>query len=97
MGTGLAGRQVVGLTNGSTRVAVLTRSGCHLCEDAEQVVRDVCTRTGTGYRMVDVDSDPQLRAAYTDHVPVTVVDNAVLSYWFIEAAALAAALERPAG
>ncbi len=43
---------------------------------------------------MDVDTDPELRATYTDHVPVTIVDGDVLSYWFVDQEQLAAALSR---
>lgn len=76
------------------RVVLLTRAGCHLCEDAETVVRQVCA-DATTYRIVDVDSDPSLRATYTDHVPVTLVDGRVLSYWFLDAASLSSAIAAP--
>lgn len=76
------------------RVVVLVRDGCHLCEDVLASVATVCGRLGVGWRATDVDSDPQLRAEYTDHVPVTLVDDVVLAYWFLDPDALAAALLR---
>lgn len=67
---------------------LLTRCGCHLCEEAEQVVERTCTARGTTYEIVDVDSDEALRANYTDHVPVLIIDGVVRSYWFVNEAAL---------
>ncbi len=77
------------------RVVVLVRDGCHLCDDALAAVTEICGRLDVGWSMKDVDSDPKLRAAYTDHVPVTMVDGKVLSYWFLEQDALVAALLQP--
>jgi hypothetical protein len=71
------------------------RAGCHLCSDAEAVCQRVCAAAGVAYLTVDVDSDPQLRALYNDHVPVTVVDGDVLARWFLDPAVLASALARP--
>ena len=45
------------------RVRLLTRVGCHLCDDAAEVLARVCAETGTGWDTVDVDSDDELRAA----------------------------------
>lgn len=67
-----------------SRVLLLTRSGCHLCVDAEAVVRSACEDLGVLWRSVDVDSDETLRARFTDHVPVTFVDQRLLSYWFVD-------------
>lgn len=80
---------------GPSRVLLLTRSGCHLCVEAERVVRDACEEHGAGWRSVDVDSDEALRSRYTDHVPVTFVDQKLLSYWFVDPTALRGALAEP--
>ena len=66
--------------------------GCHLCEVAEEVARAVADQTGAGLVLVDVDSDEALKAEYNDHVPVTFVDDVLLSYWHLDADALRAAL-----
>jgi glutaredoxin len=74
------------------RVVLLVREGCHLCADAVETVRSVCGELGVPWRIVDVDSDPGLRAEYTDHVPVTFVDGVRHAIWFLDAEALRAAL-----
>jgi len=50
---------------------VYTREGCHLCEQAYQLL----TRYGLHPRLVDIDQDPALRARYTDCVPVVEIDG----------------------
>lgn len=77
------------------RVVLLVREGCHLCADALETVRSVCESSGTSWRAVDVDGDPQLRAEYSDHVPVTFVDGVRHAIWFLDADALRAALGCP--
>ncbi|MCO7195282.1 glutaredoxin family protein [Pseudonocardia sp. McavD-2-B] len=57
------------------RVRLLTRVGCHLCDDAAEVLARVCAETGTGWDTVDVDSDDELRAEYGDQVPVVLLDG----------------------
>jgi len=74
------------------RVVLLVREGCHLCADAARTVQAVCDGLGVPWRIVDVDSDPALRAEYTDHVPVTFVDGVRHAIWFLDAEALRAAL-----
>ena len=58
-----------------TRVTVYTRAGCHLCEEAERVVR--AEQAGGGFRLelVDVDRDPELVRRYGVRVPVVAVDG----------------------
>jgi hypothetical protein len=74
------------------RVLVLTRSGCHLCEQAIEVVAQVCAESGTGWTTQDIDTDPELRRRYTDEVPVTFVDGAQHDFWRVDPARLRAAL-----
>ena len=80
------------MTQQAARVVVLVRDGCHLCDDALVIVRDVCQERDVPWQAVDVDSDDDLRARYTDHVPVTFVDGRQHSLWFVDAAALGSAL-----
>ena len=78
------------------RVLVISRDGCHLCEDALEVVAAVCAETGEQYAVRDVDSDPELLRLYTDQVPVTFVDGAQHDFWRVDPARLTAALEKEA-
>lgn len=74
------------------RVLVLTRPGCHLCEDALAIVRAVCAETGATWGERDIDGDPDLQRRYTDQVPVTFVDGSQHDYWRVDPARLRAAL-----
>ncbi len=78
----------------TARVTVITRDGCHLCTEAIELVASVCAAQGVSWDTVDVDADPELRAQYTDHVPVTFVDGNQIAMWFLSADQLLAALER---
>ena len=76
------------------RIVVLTRQGCHLCEEAIAQVAAVCVEIGEAYAVLDVDSDPDLQRLYTDQVPVTFVDGAQHDFWRVDPARLKAALLR---
>jgi glutaredoxin len=73
-------------------VELLTRAGCHLCDDVRGLVERVAAEAGVPWRETDVDGDPRLRAAYGDLVPVVLVDGKELGYWRIEEARLRRAL-----
>ena len=85
---------VVEFAEWAERVVVLTRQGCHLCDEAIAQVAAICAETGEGYAVVDVDSDPELQRRYTDQVPVTFVDGAQHDFWRVDPARLKAALLR---
>jgi len=74
------------------KVDLLTRAGCHLCDDARQLVGRVAAEAGVPWGETDVDGDPVLRAEYGDLVPVVLVDGKELGYWRIEEARLRRAL-----
>lgn len=77
------------------RVRVLSRTGCHLCDDALAVVQQACAARGESYDVRDVDTDPALLARYGDQVPVVFVDGAEFATWRIDPGMLDAALRRP--
>lgn len=77
------------------RVTVYTRAGCHLCETAEATVGRICAELGQGWRAVDVDTDPALRAEYGDQVPVIMIDGREHGFWRVEEDRFRAALHRP--
>ncbi len=77
----------------SARVTLYSRPGCHLCDDAREVVERVCAELGTSYDEVDITGSPELLDAYTDQVPVTLVDGRRHDFWRVDEGRLRAALE----
>lgn len=75
-------------------VTLVTRTGCHLCEDAAARLRELAAELGFGYREEDVDADPALRTEYSDRVPVILIDGKEHGYWRLEEARFRRALER---
>jgi len=57
------------------KVTVYTRSGCHLCDEAKQVIESVRRRATFDYEECDIDSDPRLRQLYNEEVPVIAIDG----------------------
>jgi len=74
------------------RVRLLTRPGCHLCDDVRTVVAAVCAELAVGWTEVDISADPALTEAYGEQVPVTFVDGAQHDFWRVDQARLRAAL-----
>jgi len=65
-------------------VTLVTRAGCHLCQEAEALLRRLSVELGFGYREADVDAGPELRAEYSDRVPVILIDGKEHGYWRVE-------------
>ena len=73
-------------------VELLSRAGCHLCDDARRLVERVTAEAGVVWTETDVDADPALRAEFGDLVPVVRVDGKELGYWRIDEGRLRRAL-----
>lgn len=76
----------------AARVTVYSRNGCHLCDEAEQIVAQVCADIGTDWERVDIDTDPALVERFTNEVPVTFVDGKQHDFWRVDPVRLRAAL-----
>ena len=73
-------------------VELLSRTGCHLCDEARRLVQRVTAETGVGWTETDIDADPALRAEFGELVPVVRVDGKELGYWRIDEGRLRRAL-----
>ena len=69
---------------------LLTRAGCHLCEEAERVLID----RGVDFHPVDVDADPELARLYDFRVPVLLWDGRLLAEGKLDAEVIERALAR---
>ena len=74
------------------RVVLYSRQGCHMCEVARATVARVCADLGEEWSEVDVDTDPELAARFSEEVPVTFVDGRQHDFWRVDERRLRAAL-----
>jgi len=74
------------------RVTLLTRPGCHLCEDARAVIARVTADLAVGWDERDITASPDDLARYSDMVPVTLVDGVQHDFWRVSEERLRAAL-----
>ncbi len=81
-------------TSSDVRIVYLTRTGCHLCEQALPIVRAEADRAGSAVDVIDIDTDEALRADWDHDVPVVIVDGAVHARYRVDAQELRAALAR---
>lgn len=73
-------------------MTLLTRHGCHLCDEAREAVRSATVAVEAVWSEQDVDADPELRAEYGDRVPVVLIDDVEHGWFRIDADRLRAAL-----
>ena len=76
------------------RITLLSRPGCHLCDDARAVIRRVASDLGVTWEERDItESEDDLRE-YWDKIPVTLVDGIQHDFWRVSEDRLRAALTR---
>ena len=56
-------------------VILYTRAGCHLCDDAKEVLERAARRAAFDLSVVDIDGDPEARRLYNEEVPVIAING----------------------
>jgi len=59
----------------SATYEMVTRAGCHLCDEMATVLDAVLPGLGLTWSPRDVDAEPEFRARFTDVVPVLLRDG----------------------
>lgn len=68
----------------SVEVEVLTKRGCHLCQDALDVAREVCAEFSVEVTERDITTDKELLASFSEEIPVLRIDGQVKDFWRID-------------
>ena len=76
----------------SPRVTVVGKPDCHLCEQAIEVVAQVCEQLGQEFRVVSITEDPNLADLYWEKIPVILVDSEPFDFWRVNRDRLVAKL-----
>ncbi|RHA44343.1 glutaredoxin family protein [Cellulomonas rhizosphaerae] len=73
-------------TAGEARIVLFGRDGCHLCDDARELVRALADEAGAQWREVEIDAaGGSVLEEYGELVPVVEVDGVRQGYWRIDA------------
>ena len=88
----LARRFGSGTGMNDARVLLLSKPGCHLCDEARSVIEAVCAETGEAYAERDITAETELTAQYAEQIPVTFVDGRQHDYWRVSPERLRTAL-----
>ena len=76
-----------------TQVVLYGKAGCHLCDEARDVVAAVRERHPFELEEVDVSTDPELHERYGERIPVLAVDGDELFEFHVDAGELARRLQ----
>ena len=78
-------------------VTLYGKPGCHLCDDAREIVERVRTQRPFELEEVDVSVDPTLHREYGDRIPVLALNGVELFEFHVEEAVLVRQLDRVDG
>jgi hypothetical protein len=77
---------------GAHHITLLSRPGCHLCDEARSVIAAVAGDLGVSWDERDITDSPADLVAYADMIPVTFIDGVQHDFWHVRADRLRAAL-----
>jgi len=77
---------------GAHVITLLTRPGCHLCDDARAVIARVAADLGVTWQERDITASAADLRAYGEMIPVTLIDGVQHDFWRVSEQRLRAAL-----
>ncbi len=92
------GRPPVGSTDpgrSTHTITLLTRPGCHLCDEARAVIERVAAELGVSWQERDITGSAEDLSVYSDMIPVTLIDGVQHDFWRVSERRLRAALSAP--
>jgi glutaredoxin len=70
--------------SGAHVVTLLSRPGCHLCDDAREVIARVAGELGVDWTERDITTSQEDLREYADMIPVTFVDGVQHDFWRVD-------------
>jgi hypothetical protein len=83
--------------NPGARLRLLSRPGCHLCEEMRRDVDGILRDSPHEWEIVDVDSDAALAAEFGEAIPVLYVNGRLFAKTRLPPIAAALRLKRAVG
>ena len=78
-------------------VTLFGKPGCHLCDEARDLVRRVCEGRAVELREIDITLDPALNREYGERIPVLALNGEELFEYFVDEGVLVERLDRVDG
>jgi len=76
----------------ATRVVLIGKPECHLCDDARAIIEKVCIELDVQWLELSILDDPALASQYFELIPVTLVDGKPHDQWRVNENRLRSAL-----
>jgi glutaredoxin len=66
------------------KVVIFSRQNCHLCHEAEKIVREVLSEISFELEVINIDGNAELESLYGEEVPVTMINGAKHDYFKVD-------------
>jgi glutaredoxin len=66
------------------KVIIFSRQNCHLCHEAEKIVREVLLEISFDLEVINLDGNAELESLYGEEVPVTMINGAKHDYFRVD-------------
>lgn len=83
-----------GMAPSDHHITLYGKPGCHLCDEAREIIARVAGELGVTWEERDITADEEAYAKYWELIPVTLIDGVQHDYWRVDEARLRAALAR---
>jgi glutaredoxin len=61
--------------NSPVQIEIYSRPGCHLCDDAKEIIERVQSRFPFSLRVINIENDPALEKTYGEQIPVVFING----------------------
>jgi glutaredoxin len=76
-----------------TVITLLGKPGCHLCDEAREVIARVAGELGVRWEERDITRSPEDTRMYWEQIPVTLINGVQHDFWRVDEDRLRRALE----
>ena len=79
----------------SKKLVLISKPGCHLCDDAREIIVEVLKAfPDVCFEEKNMLDEQELTNAYSDEIPVVLIDGKQHSFWRVDGERLSEALSR---
>ena len=66
------------------KVIIFSRQNCHLCHEAEKIVREVLLEISFDLEVINIEGNAELESLYGEEVPVTMINGTKHDYFRVD-------------
>ena len=76
------------MSENGIRIEIYSRPGCHLCDEAKEVIDRVGRRVPFNVSVINIDNDPALEKLYGEQIPVVFINGTKAFKFHVDAVEL---------